>query len=936
MTTSEELKAKFSAEWKKHYDINILKEQGFSRRMCKKCNRNFWAMSERDFCADPSCNSYEFIGNPPSNKKLGYIETWNAIKKYFLSHGHGYVAPYPTVARWRDDLYFTIASINDFQPYVVNGELEPPSNPLIVPQPCIRFGDIGNVGVTGRHYTNFVMIGQHAFNTDKTGLFYWKDEALAHDLGYLKCLGIKEEDVVFIEDVWVGGGNYGPSMEYFSRGLELGNCVFIQYETTKTGNRELKTKVIDMGAGLSRLAWITHGSPTSYEIVFGNVIKEMKKDFNVHIDEQLFAKYARIAGSLTIDEVKDINAEKIKVAKMLRTTQEELFDKLEPLHAIYATADHTCTALFTITDGMLPSNSGGGYNLRLILRRVFGFEELNKWQFDFEKIVNGHCKHLHEMFPHLHEGADSTIAVINEERKKFIATKEKSKGKVTNFIKSGTRIGFEELRMLYTSHGIPPEYVVEICMENKMNTDINASMNASMNANIKMPANIEIPGNFYELIRASDETAKKSGKSSEKGGNGEAIDVGMLQKTESLCYSQLNSFEASAIAILENRYVVLDKTAFYAESGGQVADKGTLNESQVKNVIKIAGVILHEIENPLSFKIGQKVFGRVDSARRKEISKNHTAAHLLGAAARKILGNHVWQAGSYKDENKAHLDITHYKRITQEELNAIEKKVNEWIMDDLPIVIEILPRNIAEEKYGFRLYQGGAIPGKELRISKIGEIDVQACGGTHHMNKTTGELGFFKIMKRDGIQDGVERITFSTGLKALSFVQNQEKTLRDAAVKLGVCEAELPKTAERFFEEWKTRGKKIDELCAMLVNTVIKELLIKELVHKHKNMRKHEKDKDNENEKGYIFKILDVDDETLIKIARKIAYQKIPEYENCAIAIINKNANIVCACGEKSKLKANEILSEFIKKYGGKGGGNAQLASGVLSSTLKN
>ncbi|MBI2079370.1 hypothetical protein HYT84_01285 [Candidatus Micrarchaeota archaeon] len=318
----EELKAQFAKEWEKHYKLNALIQRGFKRQKCKKCSRAFWSTIQREFCADPACIGYQFIGNTPVKKKLGYVETWKTIEKYFTSHGHGYVKPYPTVARWRDDLYFTIASINDFQPYVVNGELEPPFNPLIVPQPCVRFPDISNVGVSGRHYTNFVMIGQHAFNTDKTGLFYWKEEAIEHDMNYLKQLGIPEEELVFMEDVWAGGGNFGPSMEYFVRGLELGNCVFMQYEVTPSGPRELKTKVIDMGAGQSRLAWITTGDPTSYEVVFGDVIKQMKKDNEISIDNDLFVKYAKISGSLNEDEVSDLEAEKVRVAKMLGTSEE--------------------------------------------------------------------------------------------------------------------------------------------------------------------------------------------------------------------------------------------------------------------------------------------------------------------------------------------------------------------------------------------------------------------------------------------------------------------------------------------------------------------------------------------------------------------------------------------------------------------------------------
>ena len=878
MANKEELRARFRKDWQKHYDIGVLKEKGFTRQMCKKCNRAFWAPNEREYCADPSCIGYEFIGNAPSKRKLGYVETWEEIKKYFTSKGHGYITPYPTVARWRDDLYFTIASINDFQPYVVNGELEPPANPLIVPQPCIRFGDIANVGVTGRHYTNFVMVGQHAFNTEKTGLFYWKDQALGHDIEYLNALGVKAEDLVFIEDVWAGGGNFGPCIEYFSRGLELGNCVFMQYEENKSGERELNTKVIDMGAGLSRLAWITHGSPTSYEVVFGKVIDEMKSEFGVGIDQELFSKYAKLSGSLNIDEVPDVDAEKERVAKMLGSTKSELFGKLEPLQSLYATADHTCTLLFTVTDGMLPSNSGGGYNLRLIMRRVFGFEERYGFKFDYHKILEGHAKHLHRIFPRLSEGVDSTVAVIEEEKKKFSATKEKSKGKVASYIKSGKSLDFEDLKTLYVSHGVPPEYVVEIGSQN----------------NVK----VEFPGNFYELVRASDETEEKEGPK---------IDVSNLSRTELLFYSAEGEFEATVQAVLEGKYLVLDRTAFYAESGGQVADSGTINGKKLRNVIKVQGVVLHEMEKP-EFKNGQAISGKVDLKRRKAITANHTAAHLLNAAAREVLGRHIWQGGSHKEVEKAHLDLTHYKRITQEELNTLERKVNEWIMQEIPISIEILTRNIAEEKYGFALYQGGAVPGKELRIAKIGDVDVQACGGTHHMLSNTGEIGFFKIIKREGVQDGLERVVYATGAGALSYVQKQESLLRESAGKLSVAESELPGTVDRFFSEWKERGKKLDELSIVLAEAEAEDIILL-----------------CKTSPAYVFKILDVDSAMLMKIAQKITLG-----EGGAVALANKQGNLVCAVGKASKLKANEILAEVVKKHGGKGGGSAQLASGRI------
>ena len=272
------LRKQFSSEWEKHYKVSALVERGYTRQQCEKCKRYFWSVTARKVCSDPSCVGYGFIGKKMAKAPLGYVETWKKIEDYFKKNRHASVEPYPSVARWRDDLYFTIASINDFQPYVVSGELEPIANPLVVPQPCIRFSDISNVGVTGRHYTNFVMVGQHAFNSKKTGDFYWKDEAIRHDLGYLSYLGIDEKHLVFLEDVWMGGGNFGPCIEYFADGLELGNCVFMQYEITPDGgSRELSTKVIDMGAGLERLAWITHGSPISYGLVFGPCVDSIQK-----------------------------------------------------------------------------------------------------------------------------------------------------------------------------------------------------------------------------------------------------------------------------------------------------------------------------------------------------------------------------------------------------------------------------------------------------------------------------------------------------------------------------------------------------------------------------------------------------------------------------------------------------------------------------------
>lgn len=894
-----ELRKKFSKEWKKHYQIESLVKKGYKRQQCKKCGRNFWSIDEREHCGDAACIGFEFIGNTPVKKKLDYVETWKVIEKYFTKHGHGYVKPYPTVARWRDDLYFTIASINDFQPYVVNGELEPPHNPLIVPQPCIRFPDLTNVGVTGSHYTNFVMIGQHAFNTRKTGLFYWKDEAIMHDLNCMKALGIPEKEIVFQEDVWAGGGNFGPSMEYFVRGLELGNCVFMQYEVTPSGNRELKTKVIDMGAGLSRFAWITSGDPMSYEVVFGNVIRKMKKNAGVKIDPKLLLRYSKIAGSLNVDEVDDVEAEKERIAKTLEMSKKELFETLEPLQALYASADHLCTLLFGVTDGMLPSNSGGGYNLRMILRRVFGFSERYKLDMDYEDIVKGHAEHLEYIFPNLKEGVDTTIDVISEEKEKYGNTKEKARAIVANMISKaknvdtkGTcnkdrtgegKISTKDLIVLYKSNGIPPDYVMEIAKENGVS--------------------VKMPGNFYDLVREGEgETRKDEMKKKVL-----VSELPDLEKTKTMYYDKDGKFRARVLGIVKGKHVVLDRSAFYPEGGGQVSDTGLLNGVPVKYVSKAAGVILHEVKDASKFRKGTEVKGEVDMERRKVITRHHTAVHILNAACREVLGDHIWQAGAYKDEHKGQLDITHYKRISNDEMDRIEKKVNEYVMRNIPVDVEVLPRNKAEEKYGFRLYQGGVVPGKELRVVKIGNVDVEACGGTHHMISNTGEIGAIKIVKRESVQDGIERLILKAGNVAIEYTQERDMLIRDAADTLRVSDSELAKSVERFFTEWKQQRKKIEQLAELVMHSEAETI-------------------SEEAKKGKpVVRVVDVD----VQLLRKLAVE-LGKVDKAAVCILNKQGDIICICGDKSSYKAKDMMAKALKELGGNGGGGDKIASGKV------
>src|SRR6185312_4888202 len=212
-------------------------------------------------------------------------------EEYFHSNGHSIIRRYPVVCRWRNDLYFTIASIIDFQ-RVSEGKVifELPANPLVVPQMCLRFNDIENVGLSGRHYTGFCMIGQTC-NADAPG-GYWKDKCIDLDYGMLtQGLGIKPEEITFVEDVWMGAGAFGYSLEYFVRGLELGNAVFTEFEGNENNYHAMPNKIIDMGAGLERFSWITMGTPTSYDCCFGPVLEKLRDITGIDNNSQILSQY---------------------------------------------------------------------------------------------------------------------------------------------------------------------------------------------------------------------------------------------------------------------------------------------------------------------------------------------------------------------------------------------------------------------------------------------------------------------------------------------------------------------------------------------------------------------------------------------------------------------------------------------------------------------
>ena len=275
--SKNELKKLFNRD---SYEVTIFKENGYERRKCKVCGDYFWTIEETDICGDTKCvGGYKFIGQT-LNGEWDFNEAINRWCGFFERHGHTRIVEYPVVSRWRSDMYFTIASIADFQPWVLNGTIPPPANPLVVPQPCIRFNDTDNIGRSGRHLSCFTMGGQHSFNSEKQNLKgYWMDGCMELNFKFLtEELRLKPKEISYREDIWAGGGNFGPCIEAFARGLEIVNNVFMQYVILPDGSyEEMEMQVIDVGWGLERVAWFSQGTPTVYEATFGPVLDYMKK-----------------------------------------------------------------------------------------------------------------------------------------------------------------------------------------------------------------------------------------------------------------------------------------------------------------------------------------------------------------------------------------------------------------------------------------------------------------------------------------------------------------------------------------------------------------------------------------------------------------------------------------------------------------------------------
>src|SRR6266581_3302474 len=644
------------------FALPYFKEIGFIRRNCPSCKSNYWAAPDQTTCGEVPCASYSFIGNPPTKQHYSLAQMRIQFMDYFAERGHTRIKPYPIVARWRNDVYLVGASIYDFQPYVTEGSMPPPANPLVISQPCIRFTDIESVGAAGRHMSIFEMGGAHAFNYPNKEI-YWKDQTVSYHHKLLTdVMGVPSQSITYKEHFWSGGGNAGPDLEGIVSGLEISTLVFMQYKVQGEELVALPIRTVDTGYGMERWTWLSQGSPSGFHAVYGSLLTQVMELAKVDLDENTLSSLTRAAG------IYGAGSRAARLARQLGILQE----------------------LPGIIEGQIKM-WGGEFHL---LREMRG-EILEGLQIEVEKYEETISK-----------GSEAVLRLSTELSSQGIR-----------------KIPIDQLVLLYDSQGLAPEIVQESAE--------------------KVGVEVDVPENFLTLVaeRHSKPTTSLEISSSEPEWEAQLKD---LPATRALYYDDAyqTSFRAKIVARVAENAVVLDQTCFYPEGGGQPSDHGELQfaDQKVKviDVKKVGNTIVHFLDQLISQEV-DLVEGEIDWQRRVNLMRHHTGTHALIGAARRVLGEHVWQAGAQKEVESSRLDITHYREITSKERERIEKLVNQVILRDLPVQVAWMTREKAEAKYGYRLYQGGAVPGSKIRVVRIQGWDAEACGGTHC--KRTGELG---------------------------------------------------------------------------------------------------------------------------------------------------------------------------------------------------
>ena len=836
---------------------------------------------------------------------------------FFESKGHLVHKSYPLIPENDKTLLLIVAGMAPLKKYFT-GELTPPRRRMTTCQKCIRTNDIENVGYTARHGTFFEMLGNFSFGD------YFKNEALPWAWEYLtKVLEIPEEKLwpsVYEEDdeaysIWkdkigvredhivrlgkddnfweLGAGACGPCSEiYFDRGekygcgkpdckpgcdcdryMEIWNNVFSQYESDGKGNyTELKSKNIDTGMGLERLACVMQGVDNMFEV---DTIKNI------------------------LNEISDISG--IKYGSNPKTDVSERI-----------ICDHTRASAFLIADGVLPSNEGRGYVLRRLIRRACRHGRLLGIKGTFlDRVIKVVARENATAYPELTEKLGYITKIAHMEEEKFASTIESGMNILDNFMEEAKKNGNntlsgENVFKLSDTYGFPLDLTREIAAENGFGIDeegyrtcLDAQKQRARAARGNVSGWI---GNMKSLFSEIPETEFKGYETLE---------------CESEIIAIIDSDSSELVDMTTQRCVIITKeTPFYGEGGGQVGDTGIIESQNTKaNVIdtkKQDGIYLHicEIEEGY-FSNGEKVTLKVDKERRSSIARNHSATHLLDAALRTVLGDHIRQAGSYVDDKELRFDFTHFSAMTKDEISQTEDLVNTVILQGLGVTTQVLDIETAKASGAIALF--GEKYGDFVRVVKMGDFSSEFCGGTHVDN--VAKCGLFRIISESSVAAGTRRITAVCGTNAYALAKANSTMLDNIYSSLKINSNESPVAKiEEMTTNLKKVSKELEGYAVKLADESVKQAL-----------------KSGTDVNGTLVASLKTN--LTVDLVRNLTDNVKSQYSDVVFVVSSSAGDrltLVCVCGKDTVNKgitAPKVLKELAKYVGGGGGGRPDSAT---------
>ncbi len=764
-------------------------------------------------------------------KQMGLNEIREKFLAFFESKDHLRLESASLVPRNDNSLLLINSGMAPLKPFFTGQEV-PPRKRVTTCQKCIRTGDIENVGKTARHGTFFEMLGDFSFGDyfkkeiipwswefvtkvleipeDRLYVTVYKDDDEAAKIWH-ETVGLPKEKIFYMgkeDNFWEHGtGPCGPCSEiYYDRGEEFGcgkegctvgcdcdrymefwNLVFTQFNAEEDGTySDLVQKNIDTGMGLERMATIMQNVDSIFDV---DTIKAIRD------------KVCEIAG---VEYGKDA---KVDVSVRVIT-------------------DHIRSVTFMTADGVLPSNEGRGYVLRRLLRRAARHGRLlginRMFMTDICEVV---VENSGEAYPQLVEKKDYIYKILTVEESAFYKTIDKGmeilKDDIEEMKSKGEKVmSGEKSFRLYDTYGFPIDLTKEILEEEGFEIDEKA---------------------FNEEMKIQKERAREArGKSTYMGADETVyhkLDVDMV--TEFAGYDVKEVTDAKVLAIVaENEVsdsavagnevsVFIDRTPFYAESGGQVGDKGIIETEtgkvEVTDCIKVVGGKIAHIGKVVSGSIskGDTVKAAIDYSYRMATSRNHSATHLLQKALRTVLGTHVEQAGSYVDAERLRFDFTHFSAMTTDEIKEVERIVNEKIFENIDI--KISEENIEDARKMGAMALFGEKYGNVVRVVNMGGYSVELCGGAHLTN--TAQVGTFKIISENGVAAGIRRIEALTGTEALKYFQTQEEQLKTVCSIVKATPDNMVKRVETLVAEQKELAKELEKLKAKMAGGAVSEIL---------------------------------------------------------------------------------------------------------------